>query len=181
MKNVLDFLHGIYKWRCRYSGICPARSALSNAATIPGYERMSNHPLISQYIKGIYNKHPPLPKYVNIWDMNRLLIYYDNVGPISELSFKQLFRKIAVLFMLLGARRKQAFLAVDIANVIVQTDKAILLPNKTLKHTNPKHPLQPFVYHSFSKNERRGDNVPYTRSLPGQITMILTVFRVLNL
>ena len=44
-------------------------------------------------------------------------------------------------------------MAIDIANVIVQTDKAILLPNKTLKHTNPKHPLQPFVYHSFSENE----------------------------
>ena len=55
--------------------------------------------------------------------------------------------------MLLGARRKQALLAIDIGNVIVQTDKAILLQNKTLKHTNPKPPLQPFVYHSFSENQ----------------------------
>ena len=55
--------------------------------------------------------------------------------------------------MLLGARRKQALLAIEIGNVIVQTDKAILLPNKTLNRTNPKHPLQPFVYHSFSENE----------------------------
>ena len=55
--------------------------------------------------------------------------------------------------MLLGARRKQVLLAIDIENVIVQTDEAILLPNKTLKHTNPKHPPQPFVYHSFSENE----------------------------
>ena len=80
----------------------------------------------------------------NIWNMNELLIYNDNVGPNSELTFKQLCRKIAVLFMLLGARRKQALLAIDIANVIVQTDKAILLLNKTLKHTNPKHTVQPF-------------------------------------
>ena len=87
--------------------------------------------------------------------MNKLLIYYDNMGPNSELTFKQLCRKIAVLFMLLGARQKQALLTVDIANVIVQTDKAISLPNKTLKHTNSKHSLQYFVYHnsdSFSKN-----------------------------
>ena len=41
----------------------------------------------------------------------------------------------------------------DVANKIFQTDKAILLPNKTLKHTNPKHPLEPFVHHSFSENE----------------------------
>ena len=76
-----------------------------------------------------------------------------NIGPNSELTFKQLYRKIGVSFMLLGERRKLALLAVHIANVIVQTDKAILLPTKTLKHTNPKHPLEPFVYHSFRENE----------------------------
>ena len=32
-------------------------------------------------------------------------------------------------------------------------DKVILLPNETLKHTNPKHPLGPFQYHRFSENE----------------------------
>ena len=85
--------------------------------------------------------------------MNKLLAYYDNMGPNSELTFKQLCRKIAVLFILLGARRKQVLLAIDIANVIVQTDKAIFLPNKTLKHTNPKHPPERFVYYSFSENE----------------------------
>lgn len=41
----------------------------------------------------------------------------------------------------------------DIANKIVQTEKAIFLPNKTLKYTNPKHPLEPFVHRSFSENE----------------------------
>ena len=79
VKNVLDFLHGMYKRGCRCSGIYAARSALSSAVATPGYERMSNHPLISRYIKGIYNKHSPLPKYVNIWDMNKLLIYYDHM------------------------------------------------------------------------------------------------------
>ena len=57
------------------------------------------------------------------------------------------------LFMLLGARKKQALLTIDIANVIVQTDKAILLLIKTLKYTNTKHTLEPLVCHSFSENE----------------------------
>ena len=38
-------------------------------------------------------------------------------------------------------------------NVIVQTEKAILLPNKTFKHANLNHPLQLFVYNSFCENE----------------------------
>ena len=84
--------------------------------------------------------------------MNKLLIRYDNMGRSSEQNCKQLCRKKEFLFMLLGARKKEVLLAIDIANVIVQTGKSILLPHKTLKHTNPKHPLQPIMYHSFSKN-----------------------------
>ena len=61
------------------------------------------------------------------------------MGRSSERNCKQLCRKKEVLFMLLGARKKQVLLAIDIANVIVQTGKSILLPHKTLKHTNPKH------------------------------------------
>ena len=85
--------------------------------------------------------------------MNKLLTYYGNMGPNIELTFKNLSRKIEVLFVLLGARIKQALLAIDIANVIGHTNKAILLPNKTMKHTSPKHPLEPFVYHNFKENE----------------------------
>ena len=47
VKNVLDFFHGMYKRGLRYSGICTARSAFSIAVTIPRYERVSNHLLIS--------------------------------------------------------------------------------------------------------------------------------------
>ena len=40
VKIVLDFFDGMYKRECRYCGICAARSALSSAVTILGYERM---------------------------------------------------------------------------------------------------------------------------------------------
>ena len=109
--------------------------------TIPGYKTMSNHPLISPYVNSIYHKHVPLPEFVNIWDMNKPLTYYGNMGPNCELTFNQLYRKTAFLFMFLGARRKKALSAIDIENVIIQNNKA-LVPNKTLKHTNPKHPLE---------------------------------------
>ena len=42
VKTVLDFVYGMYKCGCTYSGTCTARSALSSAVTIPAYERMSN-------------------------------------------------------------------------------------------------------------------------------------------
>ena len=85
--------------------------------------------------------------------MNKLLTYYGNMRPNSEMTFTQLGRKIAVLFTLLENERKQVFFTIHITNVIFQTEKAILLPNKTLKYTSPKHPIEYFVYHSFSENE----------------------------
>ena len=49
VKNVLGFLHSMYKRGCRYSEVCAVRRTLSSAVTIPGYERKSNHPHISIY------------------------------------------------------------------------------------------------------------------------------------
>ena len=47
---------------------------LPNTVTLHEYEGVSNH--------------SPLPKYANTWDMNKLLTYYDNMGPNSELTWQ---------------------------------------------------------------------------------------------
>ena len=60
------FFHGMYKNGCLYSDICAARNALSSVAMIEGYDKLSSHPLITRFVKGIFNKHTPLPKYANI-------------------------------------------------------------------------------------------------------------------
>ena len=64
--TVLIFMHFMYLNGCLYSGSCTARSALPSVVTIRGYLKLSKHPLVSRYLKGIYNRHPLLPKYVNI-------------------------------------------------------------------------------------------------------------------
>ena len=45
--------------------------------------------------------------------------------------------------MILGAGWKQVLMTIDIANVIIEDEKVVLVPNRTLKHTNPKNPLKP--------------------------------------
>ena len=64
---------------CR--GLCTARSALPSVTRINEIIKPSEHPFFfSRYLnKGIYNGHLPLPKFVNIWDIdNPLLSYYDH-------------------------------------------------------------------------------------------------------
>ena len=59
-----------------------------------------------------------------------------------------------MLFLILGARRKQALFTINIENIIFADNKVILLPNKTLKHTDPNRPLETFTYHKYEAEEK---------------------------
>ena len=59
--------------------------------------------MISRYLKGISNGHPPLPKYTQIWDINQVLDYYTNLLDNKELEFKYIVKKLVMLFFILGA------------------------------------------------------------------------------
>ena len=77
---------------------------------IQGYRNLSDHPLVSKFVEGIFNKHPPLPKYVKTWDINMVLELFDHMGDNSKLSFKDLTRKLVVFLLILGARRRNLLL-----------------------------------------------------------------------
>ena len=61
----------------------------------------------------------------------------------EDLEFKYLVKKIVLLFMILGARRKHALSTIYVDNTVFKDDKVILLPKKTLKHSKSTRPLQP--------------------------------------
>ena len=115
---------------------------------------LSSHLLILRYVENIFNKHPPLPKYVNIWNISQLLTYIKNFPVNSELSFKFLWKKVVMLFLILEARRKDSLLKTDITNVLLENKKLILLLNKNLKYSAPQRPIQPFVYHKYKGSEK---------------------------
>ena len=77
--------------------------------------------------------------------MNQVLDYYTNLPDNEELEFKHTVKKLVMLFLILGAHRKQAIFTIHTDNIIFADNKVILLPNKTLKHTNPNRPLEPLT------------------------------------
>ena len=147
-------MHGMYINGCLCSGLCAAHSALSSIVTIKGYTKLSEHPFISRYLKGIYNRCPPLPKYTSIWDIPLVLDYYNSIEKIDKLQFKDLVKKTIMLFMILGARRKQALFTITVDNIIIEENKIVFLPNKTLKHSNIHRPLEPLIYQGYPSNEK---------------------------
>ena len=60
----------------------------------------------------------------------------------EELEIKYKVKKLVMLFLILRARRKQAFFTINIDNIIFADNEVIILPNKTLKHTNPNRTLK---------------------------------------
>ena len=71
--------------------------------------------------------------------------YYDDMNSNNNLKFKALVKKMAVVFIILGARRKQALFTLSTYNVIFKENNFSLLPNKTMKHSNLNRPLDCLV------------------------------------
>ena len=87
---------------------------------------------------------------MHIWDINLILTYYNSIANNEELDFKYLVKKIVMLYMIIGARRKHAqFSLIYVDNFVFEDDIVILLPNKTLKHSKPKMKLQSLIYNAY--------------------------------
>ena len=59
-----------------------------------------------------------------------------------------------MLFMILGARRKQVLLSITVDNIVVEEQKIVFLPSKALKHTNTRRPLQALIYYRYTANNK---------------------------
>ena len=81
--------------------------------------------MISKYLKVIFNRHPPLPKYTQMWDIKQVLDYYANFSDNEELEFKYTAKKLAMLFLILGARRKQTLLPLILITFLLQIIKLL--------------------------------------------------------
>ena len=126
-ESLLFFLHGIYSKTCLYSRLWRASSALSSVVCINGFSKLSNHPMISRHRKGIlFDRHPPLPKYIQIWKTNEALDYYTNLPDIKELEFKYFGKKLVMLFFIVIARMKQALFAINIGKIIFADNEVVL-------------------------------------------------------
>ena len=91
---------------------------------------------------------------MDIWDLTLLLKYYEQKENNDCLQFKELVKKAVMLFLILGARRKQALFTLSVDNIVFKENKVILLPNKNMKHTKGNRPLERLIYHHYSDSEK---------------------------
>ena len=75
---------------------------------------LGQYPWVSYLCKGMYNSRPPQPRYTNIWDVDMMIRQIIALGENSNLSFKQLSHKLAILMALVGANRVSELCALDL-------------------------------------------------------------------
>ena len=90
IENGIDFLASLYEKGLGYSAINTARSALSSVLDLPGGNTFGTHPLVTRFLKGVFELKPSLPRYAGIWDVGTVLQYLKTLHPIPELDLKNL-------------------------------------------------------------------------------------------
>lgn len=122
MRWILVFLHSLFNQGLSYSALNTARSAISNIALQDEKQGLpiGQHPLICRYLKGVFNKVKPVPKYNNIWPVDTVLDYLSLLWPLDKITLKELTLKLVLLISLTTGQRCQTLTLLDISEGYMQ-------------------------------------------------------------
>ena len=101
---VLKFLTTLYRNGLGYSTINSARSAISAVVLMPGNTTIWSHPLVTRFLKGIFEVKTPRPRDSSMWNVADLWNYFKTLGHSSELLLKELIMKLSALLLLVSAQ-----------------------------------------------------------------------------
>ena len=153
VRQVLDFLHTLYELGLTCSAIGTHRSTISAIVEIPGVPQLSEHWLVSRFMKGIFHLRPPQPRYTKTWNVNKVLSYLKSLGPNDSLSLKQPTLKTAALLTILAGRRIHTLHLLSVIYMDQSLDKVIFHIIGLTKCSKPTRSNQPVVYRAYVEDE----------------------------
>ena len=124
VRPVLLFLHSLFEKGLSYSALNTARSAISNidmnSDGDPDHTPVGKHFLVCRYLKGVFNKLKPVPKYNNIWSVDIVLDYLSLYWPLDKITLKELTFKLVMLIALTTGQRCQTLTFLDMSEKYMQ-------------------------------------------------------------
>ena len=118
--DALSFLQSLLDLETlKYSALHTARSALSSIIILADNQKFGDHPLVTRFMKGIVNLHPPTPRYISVWDPNDVLTVLKHKPsiPARKLTLLKLSMKTALLMLLTSWNRPQLLTSLDLNNI----------------------------------------------------------------
>ena len=138
--QALDFMTDLFEQGLGYSAMNTVRSALSQVLHSPTGVSFGDLPTVKQFLKGVFQEKPTLPRHSVTWDPSILLSYLKTLSPVKELTLKMLTLKTVALLGLLSAQRCQTLYFLDIRNMAINSSTLKFSVGDKLKQTRPgKH------------------------------------------
>ena len=109
-----------------YSVLNTARSVISNldleATLNSAVKPVGQHPLVCRYLKGVFNKNGPVPRYNTIWPVEKVLDYLKLPWPLEKITLKGLTLKLVMLIALTTGQRCQTLTLLNVSEGSMQQD-----------------------------------------------------------
>lgn len=137
-----------------YSAINTAKSAVSSFIYIVSKVQIGKDVLIKQFMKGIFNKKPALPKYNVTWDVETVIKLLKSWSPVKNISLKLLTFKLVMLLALTTGQRMQSLFLIDIRNLELETLYVKIRFGDLLKQTKPGRHLSELFIEAFKPDYR---------------------------
>ena len=134
----LEFLRKLFKQGYGFSALNTARSALSTIFDCPSF---GDSPIVTRFMRSIYNMRPNLPRYTSTWDISVVLKYLEGKSPIKFLSLQQLSHKLITLLAIVTGQRIQTLHALDLNHYSTDRSGITFTIVKLLKHSKPSNKI----------------------------------------
>ena len=152
--TVSQFLTSLYASGLSYSTVNTYRSAISMTHLPIDGVPVGSHYLIKRLMKGIFNKRPPVPRYVISWPVEKVLRYLKIMPGYDQISLKLLTWKTAILIALVSADRGDAIAALSTEYMIKDSEGYHFLVSKPTKCTRPGRGIKQIDLPKFTKDRR---------------------------
>ena len=152
--HIFKFLRILEDEKLGYGAINTARCALSVVLPHIDGQTVGKHYLIHWFIKSVYERNPPKPRYSRFWDVSLVFKLFKGWQDNRELSLKYLGFKVAVLILLITGHRGQTILALNINNLEFNRQEAVFDLDKLLKSNRTGDPLSSITLSSFPEDKK---------------------------
>lgn len=105
-------------------------------------------------MKGVFNTRPSQPRYKEVWDVNKVLMYLKTLSPVKLISLKDLTLKLVMLIALTNATRVQTVHLLTTVNIKKCRSKFIVQFDGLLKQSRPSYDVSCIDLLSYPPDRR---------------------------
>ena len=136
LNDALNFLLTLYNNGLSYSTLNTAHSALSMIIKIEG-DDFGTNPVVTRFMKGVFETRLPTPKYNSIWDVSLVLRHLSKSYSNVTLPLKDLTYKVLMLLLLVSGQRGQSIHLLDLKHLSEEDQRYSF---DILQHTKTSRP-----------------------------------------